>query len=101
MKEPKSNSSKKRYHNAKYKTSIVLELLRGEPAEMLVRREGLTLSVLTEWKDIFIESGSSGFKTSKSKESLALKQARSLIADQAMELALYKKKMSLLNTTVG
>jgi len=100
MKESKSNSAKKSYHSVKYKTSIVLELLRGEPAEIIVRREGLSLSKLSDWKDIFIESGSSGFKTSKTKESKTLKQARNLIADQAMELALYKKKLSLLNITV-
>jgi len=41
MKTSNSNSQKKRYHNVKYKTSIVLELLRGEPAETIARREGL------------------------------------------------------------
>jgi len=101
MKESKNTSPKKSYRNAKYKTSIVLELLRGESAEIIARREGLSLSILSDWKDIFVESGSSGFKTRTSKESKALKNARTLIADQAMELALYKKKLSLLNMTVG
>lgn len=100
MKTSKSTPSKKSYHSVKYKTSIILELLRGEPAEVLARREGLSLSKLSDWESIFLESGSSGFKTGQSKESSDLKRARHLIADQAMELALYKKKLSLLNITV-
>lgn len=97
MKEPQSDVSKKKYRSVKYKINLVLELLRGEPAEHLARREGLTLAILSQWRSTFVKAGTEGFKSKNSKENKELKRARNLIASQAMELALYKQKMAHLN----
>jgi len=96
--EEKEKTTKKKYRSSKYKSTIVLELLRGEPLELVARREGVSVSELTEWKEIFINSGITGFKSKSNKESKDLQIAYNLIASQAMEIALYKKKLQVLNT---
>jgi len=96
--EKSKKVTKKKYRSSKYKASLVLELLRGEPIELLARRESLTIAELTEWKQIFIQSGQSGFSSKSKQSSKDLQAAYNLIANQAMELALYKKKLQLLNT---
>lgn len=100
METNKSKSIKKRYRSAKYKIGLVMELLRGEPMEHLARRENVTLSELTSWKQTFEEFGKSGFSTQSKRLEKSLESARQLIADQAMEIALYKKKLQLLNITL-
>jgi len=100
MKSQKNKQIRK-YRSVGYKVDLVLELLRGEPKSHIARREGLTVSELSNWHKIFINYGKSGFKSKAVTDPSAkeLKEAKSLIADQAMELALYKKKMKLLSMT--
>jgi len=96
METGKKDNQKKTCKNAQYKVSIVLELLRGEPMEHLARREKLSLSELSSWRDTFLSNGKQGFKRQVDKSARELIIARSVIADQAMEIALYKKKAKLL-----
>jgi len=98
MKSQKEKQIRK-YRSVGYKVDLVLEMLRGEPREHLARREGLTVSELSKWQKLFINYGKSGFKskTVTNPSEKELKAAKSLIADQAIELALYKKKMKLLD----
>ncbi len=43
--------------SAKFKSTVVLELLRGESAEELSRKYGITMAELSAWRDEFIENG--------------------------------------------
>ena len=55
---------KKNYLTSKKKTEIVIELLRGENIEILSRKQEVTASELSQWRDCFILSGENGFKRS-------------------------------------
>lgn len=48
--------------SAKFKSTVVLELLRGESAEELSCKYGITMAELSAWRDEFIENGIQGFK---------------------------------------
>lgn len=94
MKKKSEEKLPKKRKTANYKAGLVLELLRGEPIEEIARREKLSVSELMSWKAVFIKQGSDGFK--KNPEESRLKEAKRVIADLAMENALYKKKMEWL-----
>lgn len=93
--------TKKRYKSSKYKTKLVLELLGGTAMELISRRENLAVSELSDWKNSFIKGGAAGFSQKNNPLSKELEVARNLIADQAMELALHKKKAELLTKMHG
>ena len=94
-------NAKKRYKSSKYKTKLVLELLGGTAIELISRRENLPVSELSDWKNSFIKGGSEGFSNRNNPLAKELQVARSLIADQAMELALHKKKAELVRKMHG
>lgn len=77
--------------SAKFKATVVLELLRGESAEMLSREHGATLSDISAWRNEFIENGTQGFKKNPEESSLARAERR--IGQLEMELDLVKKRM--------
>lgn len=43
--------------SAKLKTEVVLSLLRGESAEELSRKHGVTMAEIAQWCDEFIANG--------------------------------------------
>ena len=90
---------KKNYLTAKAKTSIVLELLRGEDIETLSRKHQVTISQISQWRDDFINSGKQGFK--RDPEAAKLKQAERLIGKLQMELELRKKKSEVIKRLKG
>ena len=47
---------------AKFKTEVVLELLRGTAIEELCRKYALSVSEVNSWRDMFITNGCDGFK---------------------------------------
>lgn len=79
--------------SAKFKTTVVLELLRGESAEALSRKHGVTLAEISAWRDEFIENGTQGFKRNPEESNLARAERR--IGQLEMELDLVKKKNAL------
>ncbi len=85
---------KKRYILSKTKSSLVLELLRGSDIEVLSRRETITVSDLSSWRNEFIKNGEQGFK--RNPEESKLLEAHRLIGQLQMELELRKKKSQLL-----
>ena len=87
---------KKQYHNSKFKSSLVLELLRGGDIEEISRRECVTVSDLSLWRNDFIQNGEHGFK--RNPEQSKLLEAQRLIGQLQMELELRKKKSILLNS---
>lgn len=91
--------SKKNYLTANAKTSIVLELLRGEDIETLSRKHQVTVGQISQWRDDFIDCGKQGFK--KDPEAAKLKQAERLIGKLQMELELRKKKSEVLKRLRG
>ena len=91
--------SKKNYLTANAKTSIVLELLRGEDIETLSRKHQVTVGQLSQWRDDFISGGKQSFK--KDPEAARLKQAERLIGKLQMELELRKKKSQVLKRLKG
>lgn len=91
--------SKKNYLTANAKTSIVLELLRGEDIETLSRKHQVTVGQISQWRDDFINGGKQGFK--KDPDAAKLKQAERLIGKLQMELELRKKKSEVLKRLRG
>jgi transposase-like protein len=91
--------SKTNYLTANAKTSIVLELLRGEDIETLSRRHLVTVSQVSQWRDEFINGGKQGFK--KDPDAAKLKQAERLIGKLQMELELRKKKSEAIRRLKG
>jgi len=81
---------KKNYLTANVKTSIVLELLRGEDIETLSRKHQVTVSDISQWRDAFINGGKQGFK--RDPEASKLKHAERMIGKLQMELELRKKR---------
>ena len=81
---------KKKRKSASFKTSVVMELLRGESIEGISRKHGLTMAELSEWRDAFIAYGMDGFK--KKPENAKLGRAERRIGQLEMELDLVKKK---------
>ena len=81
---------KKKRKSASFKTSVVMELLRGESIEGISRKHGLTMAELSEWRDAFIANGMDGFK--KKPEEAKLARAERRIGQLEMELDLVKKK---------
>lgn len=72
--------------SAKFKSTVVLELLRGESAEELSRKYGITMAELSAWRDEFIENGIQGFKRNPEESKLAKAERR--IGQLEMELDL-------------
>ena len=62
--------------SAKFKSTVVLELLRGESAEELSRKYGITMAELSAWRDEFIENGIQGFKRNPEESKLAKAERR-------------------------
>lgn len=91
--------SKKNYLTAAAKTSIVLELLRGEDIETLSRGHRVTVAQISQWRDAFIEGGKQGFK--KDPSASQLKEAERLIGKLQMELELRKKKSEAIHYLKG
>ena len=83
--------------SAKFKSTVVLELLRGESAEELSRKYGITMAELSAWRDEFIENGIQGFKRNPEETKLAKAERR--IGQLEMELDLVKKKNALVAKT--
>lgn len=90
-----SNNQKpktRRRKSAKYKSKMVIELLRGTPAEEIARREELAVFELEEWKEQFVNHGRHGFK--KDPEKSKLSEAERIIGRLSMEIELLKKKIA-------
>ena len=85
---------KKNYLTSKRKTEIVLQLLRGEDIELLSRKYEVTVSDISQWRDVFLSNGENGFKHSP--ENSKLHKAERLIGQLQMELELTKKKNELI-----
>lgn len=90
---------KNNYLTANAKTSIVLELLRGEDIETLSRKHQVPVSKISQWRDDFINGGKQGFK--KDPEAAKLKQAERIIGKLQMELELRKKKDEVIKRLKG
>ncbi len=77
--------------SAKKKSEIVLRLLRGELLETLSRENEVTVGILSQWRDEFIEAGIAGLK-GRSVDDVRVADLEKKIGQQAMEIELYKKK---------
>jgi len=84
--------------SAKKKAELVLQLLRGESIDVLSRENCLPVSIITEWRDQFLEGGLSGFKRMSRQEG-KLAESQKIIGKLQMELELYKKKMQFVRST--
>lgn len=85
--------------SAKVKTKMVLELLRGKPIEEVSREYEVTISDLSQWRDVFIKNGEAGLKR-RPEESRIAEYERALGRLQ-MENELLKKKENSLNSGRG
>jgi hypothetical protein len=90
---------KKNYLTSKKKTEIILALLRGEDIEFLSRKNEITVSEISHWRDMFISHGENGFK--RSADDSRMQKAERLIGQLQMELELTKKKNDLIRKRNG
>ncbi|MEA3430881.1 MAG: hypothetical protein U9R08_06405 [Nanoarchaeota archaeon] len=81
------------------KREIVLKVLRGDDIELLSREYEVTISEISNWRDIFINSGTNGFK--RQPQAVKLREAERVIGRLQMELELQKKKNSLIKKING
>ena len=87
------------YITANKKREIVLKVLRGEDIELLSREYQVMIADISTWRDIFINSGSNGFK--RQPQAIKLREAERIIGRLQMELELVKKKNSLIKKING
>lgn len=87
------------YITANKKREIVLKVLRAEDIELLSREYQVTIADISTWRDIFISSGSNGFK--RQPQATKLREAERIIGRLQMELELVKKKSSLIKKING
>ena len=93
-----SKKSVKRW-SAKRKQEVVLRLLRGESLDALSRETGQPASVLSGWRDEFLEGGMAALKrrTDDPKVTVLeqeLKRAQRLVGDLMMDKELLEMRMA-------
>lgn len=89
----------KQRSSSKFKTDVVLELLRGETLESLSRKYGVTMGEIDSWRNDFIENGRQGFKKDPNNSKLA--EAQRKIGQLEMEIELIKKKQLIVQRLKG
>jgi len=76
--------------STKKKTEIVLELLRGASIEELSRTNKVAVHQINQWRDKFIQSGTSGLN--KQPKDTKVSELERIVGRQQMEIELLKKK---------
>ena len=71
-------------NSAKRKVELVMRVLRGETLEEVSRKEEVTISDLSAWRDEFIQKGTDGLK--KSPEKAEISRYERIIGQQRMEM---------------
>lgn len=89
----------KKRKSAKFKSEVVMSLLRGETAKELSRKHSITISEISGWRDEFVTNGKQGFK--KDPEAAKLAHAERRIGQLEMEIELIKKKNELVARLKG
>lgn len=96
--EHEASPGKRRYWTAQRKSKLVMELLsRSTPATEICRREGISPSMLYQWRDRFRAGGERallGRALSAEEEQLRMEneQLRHAVADLTVERDLLEKK---------
>ncbi len=85
--------------SAKRKQEVVLRLLRGESLDGLSRETGQPASVLSGWRDDFLEAGLAGLKRRTDDPKVAalekeLKRAQRLVGDLMMDKELLEMRIA-------
>ena len=93
-----SKKSVKRW-SAKRKQGVVLRLLRGESLDALSRETGQPASVLSGWRDEFLEAGMVGLKRRTDDPKVValereLKRAKRLVGDLMMDKELLEMRIA-------
>jgi len=93
-----SEKSVKRW-SAKRKQEVVLRLLRGESLDTLSRETGQPASVLSQWRDEFLEGGIASLKRRTDDPKVAalereLKRAKRLVGDLMMDKELLEMRIA-------
>ena len=83
-----------------------MRLLRGESLDAVSRETGLPASVLSEWRDTFVETGRAGLKsrTSDPVTEAAADERRRLLAkigELSMEVEVFKAAKEVLEEKLG
>jgi hypothetical protein len=85
--------AEKQRKSTKLKTEIVLERLRGEPLEVITRKYKISASEIEGWTEQFVRGGAGSLRTvPKSFKDLEMAQAKRVIAEQAIEIDILKKR---------
>jgi transposase-like protein len=93
-----SEKSVKRW-SAKHKQEVVLRLLRGESLDALSRETRQPASVLSQWRDEFLEGGLAALKRRTDDPKIAaleqeLKRAKRLVGDLMMDKELLEMRIA-------
>jgi transposase-like protein len=91
-------SSVKRW-SAKRKQEVVLRLLRGESLDALSRETGQPASILSQWRDEFLEGGVAALKRRTADPRVValereLKRAKRLVGDLMMDKELLEMRIA-------
>jgi transposase-like protein len=63
--------TKKQRKSGKFKTEVVMELLRGKSMKDLSREKSVTITEISHWRDEFIQAEMDGFKKDPGEVKLA------------------------------
>ena len=96
--EPSAPRSKRRYWTAQRKVSLVMELInKTTAATEICRREGISPSMLYQWRDRFMAGGERallgrGLSAEEERLRMENEQLRHAVADLTVERDLLEKK---------
>jgi len=86
--------------SARYKTEVVLRLLRGEPLDLVSRELGIPAARLTTWREAFLDAGQEALKKplldSHDRDLVRLRQK---LGEATMEIELLHEKLERLETS--
>jgi putative transposase len=97
-----SKAKNRRRFSCEFKTKVVLELLKGECSlSQMSARHGIKDTVLSRWKQEFLERAPLLFAGSGSESEHRLAELEHRLAAQAEEIAILKKALSRSAKTSG
>jgi transposase-like protein len=86
--------------SARYKTEVVLRLLRGEALDLLSRELGIPAARLAAWREAFLDAGQEALKKapldSRDRE---IGRLREKLGESTMEIELLREKIGRLETS--
>lgn len=85
--------------SSKRKMSVILELLRGADLEATSRKNRVTVSTLTQWRDRFLAGGEAGLKSHQvAADDEESRRLKSVVANLSVDNELLREKITRLES---